>query len=316
MISIDNCGGSRRRLRARIAGFALVGVVSLSMALSGCGITWTSSANASTPTPTPSGSASATGWADDLKLPTSSASPTASPSASSSPSESAASASPSASQTASAPEPAPTIASTPVVRDKLSPGDSGDDVLAMQKRLADLGYWLGEPDGGYGGLTQQAVYAVQKAAGLDRDGVAGAATLKAIADGVRPISRVGGNGIEIDLEKQLLLVVRDGAVRIVLNTSTGSNTPYAEVYKGTTYRGDAQTPPGTFAVFHQVDKLDEGPLGGLWRPKYFNGGIAVHGAPYIPPYPASHGCARVSNAAMNMIWAQDLMPMGGQVTVY
>ena len=30
---------------------------------------------------------------------------------------------------------------------------------------------------------------------------------------------------------------------------------------------------------------------------------------------ASHGCARVSNAAMDMIWEQDLMPVGSTVVV-
>ena len=42
----------------------------------------------------------------------------------------------------------------------------------------------------------------------------------------------------------------------------------------------------------------------------------MHGSPSIPAYPASHGCARVSNAAMDMIWAQGVMPIGGRVTVY
>jgi peptidoglycan hydrolase-like protein with peptidoglycan-binding domain len=201
-------------------------------------------------------------------------------------------------------------------RTTLHPGDSGEDVLAMQQRLADLGYWLGSPDGTWGSLTTQAVYAAQKASGLQRDGVAGPATRKAIADGIRPQARDGGTGVEIDLARQLLLVVRDGAVTHILNTSTGSNKPYSEVFEGHTYTGPATTPRGSFAVFRQVDKEDKGPLGSLWRPKYFNGGIAVHGAAAIPPYPASHGCARLSNAAMNMIWAQGLMPIGSRVVVY
>ena len=43
-------------------------------------------------------------------------------------------------------------------------------MLALQQRLAELGYWLGEPDGTYGGLTTQAVLALQGVAGIDRDG--------------------------------------------------------------------------------------------------------------------------------------------------
>ncbi|HQK32718.1 MAG TPA: L,D-transpeptidase, partial [Phycicoccus sp.] len=71
-----------------------------------------------------------------------------------------------------------------------------------------------------------------------------------------------------------------------------------------------------FNVFRQVSGEDKGPLGTLWSSKYFNGGIAVHGAPFVPPYPASHGCARVSMGAIAMIWADNLMPIGTQVSVY
>ena len=148
----------------------------------------------------------------------------------------------------------------------LRPGDKGPEVLALQQRLSDLGYWLGTPDGRWGGLTTQAVYALQKTAGIGRDGVVGPAVTKALADGVRPTSRNGGTGIEVDVPRQIILVVRDGAVVRVLNTSTGSNVPYEEVYEGKTYRGSARTPAGSFSVFREVDKLDKGPLGSLYRP--------------------------------------------------
>lgn len=198
----------------------------------------------------------------------------------------------------------------------MQPGDSGEDVLALQQRLAELGYWLGTPDGTWGSLTTQAVYAVQKANGLSRDGVAGPITRATIAEGARPESRAGGNGIEIDLKRQLLLVVRDGAVKHIFNTSTGSNVPYVEIFEGREYRGSARTPTGSYSVFREVNKLDKGPLGALYRPKYFNGGIAVHGSPSIPPTNVSHGCARLSNAAMDLIWANGYMPIHGKVTVY
>jgi hypothetical protein len=185
-------------------------------------------------------------------------------------------------------------------------------VRTVQQRLSSLGYWLGAPDGTYGGLTVQAVMALQKAAGLGRDGVYGPATRRALMAGVRPQSRMGGTGVEIDKARQLLLVVRGGAVTTVLNTSTGSGQPY-EYDK---HQYVANTPAGSYSVFRTVDHLDKGPLGDLWRPRYFNGGIAVHGAAYVPGYPASHGCARVSNPAMDMIWANNLMPVGSRVAVY
>jgi hypothetical protein len=196
--------------------------------------------------------------------------------------------------------------------DTLHQGDSGPYVRQVQQRLTQLGYWNGGADGTYGFLTSQAVMALQKAAGIGRDGVFGPATARALANGVRPSSRIGGTGVEIDKARQLLLVVRGGQVTTILNTSTGNNQPYS--YQGTTRV--ATTPSGTFSVFRTVDRLDKGPLGDLWRPRYFNGGIAVHGSGSIPGYPASHGCARVSNPAMNMIWANNLMPVGSRVTVY
>jgi hypothetical protein len=200
----------------------------------------------------------------------------------------------------------------PTEGDTLHAGDTGPYVRQVQQRLSALGYWNGSADGVYGGLTSQAVMALQKAAGLGRDGVFGPATRRALQNGVRPQSRIGGSGIEIDKARQLLLVVRGGRVTMILNTSTGSGQQYTS--QGSTRT--ALTPAGTFSTFRSVNHLDKGPLGDLWRPRYFNGGIAVHGAGSVPGYPASHGCARVSNPAMDMIWATNLMPIGSAVTVY
>ncbi|MFC7485936.1 L,D-transpeptidase family protein [Knoellia pratensis] len=198
------------------------------------------------------------------------------------------------------------------VRTDLRIGDRGPKVLALQQRLSALGYWLGEPDGHYGSLTRQAVWALQKSAGLSRDGNVGPATQKALANGVRPSTNLSGNGIDINLKRQILMIVRGGEVKYILNTSTGGGYEY-ETKKGNT--ATARTPKGTFTVYYTVDGSDEGFLGTMWRPRYFHGGYAVHGSPSIPAHPASHGCARVSNSAMNMIWARDLMPKGSTVLV-
>ena len=185
----------------------------------------------------------------------------------------------------------------------------------MQQRLTALGYWNGTADGKFGGTTQQAVFALQKAAGIDRDGTVGPQTRKALAAGVRSKARSkAGSGylVEISLKKQLMMFVKDGSVVATLNTSTGSNRHYD--YQGQTYLAD--TPTGHFKVGRQIDGVRHGPLGDLFRPKYFNGGIALHGSPSIPPYPASHGCARVSNAAINWIWSTGKMPLKTRVWVY
>src|SRR5579862_7663502 len=68
-------------------------------------------------------------------------------------------------------------------------GDSGPAVKALQVYLTSLGYWLGTPDGTFGDSTQQAVWALQKAAGLSADGVVGPKTAAALAAGVVPKPR-------------------------------------------------------------------------------------------------------------------------------
>ena len=194
------------------------------------------------------------------------------------------------------------------------PGDKGEQVLDLQNRLRDLGYWLGTPDGTYGGLTVQAVTAFQKVEGLGRDGIAGPSTLAALDEAGRPSARSdSGDLIEVDKAHQVLLVVRDGRVQWVLNTSTGTEKPYR--VDGRTELAD--TPPGHWQVGRVVNGIDTGPLGGLYKPRYFHrDGIVVHGYHSVPAYPASHGCVRVSEPAMDWIWSNDVMPVGSTVWVY
>jgi lipoprotein-anchoring transpeptidase ErfK/SrfK len=54
----------------------------------------------------------------------------------------------------------------------------------------------------------------------------------------------------------------------------------------------------------------------LWRPRFFVDGYAIHGDTFVPPYPVSHGCARVSDEAIDWIWANDVAPIGTEVWVY
>lgn len=211
----------------------------------------------------------------------------------------------------SLPPPPPSTLPAPAPTLKL--GARGPDVLVLQERLTSLGYWLGSPDGVFGDATQQAVYAVQKAASLPRDGVVGPATEAALAAGVVPTPRSrSGSLIEIDLERDLLLLVSDGKLRFALNTSTGGGYRYTQ--DGVT--AVANTPRGRFQVFRVVNGMVVGPLGDLWRPRFFVGGYAIHGSSSVPPWPASHGCVRVSNEAIDWIWAENLAPIGSTVWVY
>jgi peptidoglycan hydrolase-like protein with peptidoglycan-binding domain len=215
-----------------------------------------------------------------------------------------------------APDPttsAPAKPATPK-SDKLRQGDKGPAITVLQERLTELGYWNGKADGKFGGSTQQAIFALQKAAGIDRDGVVGNKTRKALKAGVQPTAKSdSGYVVEINKKKQLLMLVQDGKVLQTFNTSTGSGREYETDSGGTAI---ASTPAGKFKIGRQINGWRDAPLGMLWRPKYFNGGIAVHGANSVPPYAASHGCARLSISAMNYLWSNDKLPIKTKVWVY
>ena len=199
---------------------------------------------------------------------------------------------------------------------------SGEATKAIQQRLIDLGFWLSGVDGEYGLTTRQAVMAFQKYLGLEATGKVDegtAAYMAAFGEKARGQSDTG-DLIEVDKTKQLLFVIRGGKTLLVLNTSTGNGLPYEEEDKNTPgemQTGVSLTPNGLWKVNRErPEGWWEGDLGEIYRPKYFKGGVAVHGSNSIPNYPASHGCVRVSVPAMDLIWAFDLMPMRTTVWVH
>ncbi|MDR7382603.1 L,D-transpeptidase family protein [Promicromonospora iranensis] len=199
--------------------------------------------------------------------------------------------------------------------DYIEYGEVSDRVGTLQQRLKDLGYFVTSVDDAYGSETQQAIFALQKAGGLYRDGVVGDATQKAADDGVVPRARTSsGKVLEIDIDRQLVLAVENGQVVKTINASSGNGETYEA--QGTTYT--AYTPRGSFAVYREVNAMHSSTLelGDMWRPKFFTGGIAVHGSASVPAFPASHGCVRVSNSAMDWIWDTWGAPSGTPVVVY
>ena len=193
-------------------------------------------------------------------------------------------------------------------------GNSGPAVRALQVHLMTLGYWLGTANGDFGDSTQQAVWALQKAAGLPRTGTITGATAVAIANGVLPKPRpAAGNLVEVNLHSDLVMIIQGGKLAWTLNTSTGGGYTYSDK-NGTSV---AITPTGVFHIFWTINGLDVDSLGALWRPRFFtSSGIAIHGDSYVPPVPVSHGCVRVSNEAINWIWANNILPIGEEVWVF
>lgn len=195
----------------------------------------------------------------------------------------------------------------------LKQGDRGWWVQNLQRRLLDAHFWLRRADGVFDVTTQQAVMALQKAHYLERDGVVGPNTWRAVNAPKTPRPRTA-SAFEIDKARQLQIVARGGWAQWVFNTSTGNGERYWSSSSGRYLY--ATTPSGTFRFDRAIDGMRHAPLGDLWRPRYFNGGIAIHGSPSIPGYAASHGCARLSDPAINYIWWKRLAPIGRTVKVY
>ncbi len=195
-----------------------------------------------------------------------------------------------------------TTTTAPPEPEVLGPGAEGPRTLALQEHLARLKFDPGEPDGRYGSKTTMAVWAFQALAGLPQDGVVSPALEQQIAQAqpagmMRP--DLGPTHTEVDLDKQVLLVFGDGQLELVTHVSTGSGVSYCEEGRGPNadpgrqYCGNARTPEGDYRYQRRIEGERHAALGVLYNPVYFNGGIAVHGAPSVPAHPASHGCVRI-----------------------
>ncbi|WP_189245977.1 L,D-transpeptidase family protein [Streptosporangium pseudovulgare] len=172
------------------------------------------------------------------------------------------------------------------------PGDLGREIVAVKKRLNELGFNVGPPTPVYDSGMRTAVWAFQKANGMRPVDRVDTATWRALVRParIRPLVRDGEpSRVEIDLRRQLLTVWRHDRPVLVSHVSTGAERSYCE--RG--HCGFADTPPGDFRVGERVRGWSMGYLGAMYYPVYFNGGIAIHGSTLVPRYPASHGCARI-----------------------
>ena len=194
----------------------------------------------------------------------------------------------------------------------LRPGSSGEQVEALQRRLNEIKFPVGTVDGNYGGQTAQAVMAFQKVHGLERTGAATDEQIAKIMSASPPGPILPGaepTRIEFDRDRQVIFVFHQGGLHSVLNASSGSGRAYCE----NGYCGDAKTPAGAYRISRRIPGWRTSPLGRLYNPLYFNGGIAIHGSHSVPGYPASHGCVRISMGAAE--WLPGVVPNGTPVYV-
>jgi lipoprotein-anchoring transpeptidase ErfK/SrfK len=185
--------------------------------------------------------------------------------------------------------------------------------LEVEQRLSDLGYWITKVDGKSDDSTRQAIIAFQKIERRKRTGVLSAADMALLEKASRPAAKYasGPAHVEVDIGRQVLFYVGDdGTVKHILPVSTGSEKKYFDDNQWQT----AHTTRGNFKVQWKYNGVRKASLGDLYYPSYFNGGIAVHGSPSIPAFPASHGCVRIPMFADKAVYK--MMPVGTPVYVY
>ena len=164
-----------------------------------------------------------------------------------------------------------TVVRTPI----LSVGSRGRAVSFLERRLRDLRYALRRVDSRYRRDTRDAALALQKVEGLDRDGIVGLQTWKALRTARVPTAGVpSGRHIEVDKERQVLFEVRRGSVRKIVQVSTGAS---------------GNTPIGRWPIYRKTPGYNSLEM---YYSMYFLRGFAIHGYASVPPYPASHGCVR------------------------
>lgn len=184
-------------------------------------------------------------------------------------------------------------------------------IKEAEQRLAQLGYWTGAVDGVFDVGSRSALIAFQKWEGRPVTAKLTLAELEAIRAAEGPKAREPGYAhVEVDLDRQVLLIINEeGGVR-VLPVSTGSGKPF--VVDGQT--SIAYTPRGRFVVYDKTYGWEDGVLGSVYYANYITGGVAIHGYEIVPTTPASHGCIRIPMFAAREV--SKLLRLGTIVLVY
>lgn len=188
---------------------------------------------------------------------------------------------------------------------------TGVEVKHAEQMLSDLGYWTGPVDGVFDDGSRSALIAFQKWQNREVTGVLTLDEVKAIAAARAPRAReLGYEHVEVDLDRQaLVLVSENGDVR-VLPVSTGNNKPFIDEGQESV----AYTPRGRFLVYLKERGWHTGSLGSTYYANFISGGVAIHGSRNVPSEPVSHGCIRIPMFAAREV--SRLLKLGTIVLVY
>lgn len=187
----------------------------------------------------------------------------------------------------------------------MDPYMKGPDVLAVQQRLYQLGYYRGAIDQIYGPETATAVKAFQSAQGLTADCIVGPETWLALGigptAGTNSIAQTSGYNIVVDIDEIKLYLKKGDAVQKTYPCAVG--------------RPETPSPVGYWTIVQKTENPG-GPFGTRWmRLSCPWGGYGIHGTdnPAAIGTAASHGCIRMNNSDVEAVYA--LVPLGTPVNV-
>jgi peptidoglycan hydrolase-like protein with peptidoglycan-binding domain len=185
------------------------------------------------------------------------------------------------------------------------------EIKQAEQRLSDLGFWTGPIDGVFDEGSRSAVIAFQKWSGREVTGQLTIEELDEIRTSTSPHAReLGYEHVEVDLDRQVLMMVNeDGGVK-TLPVSTGNNKTFTDEGQ----ESIAYTPRGRFLVYYKETGWKTGSLGRTYYANFISGGVAIHGSRSVPSEPASHGCIRVPMFAAREV--SKLLKLGTIVLVY
>ncbi|MDI3548645.1 MAG: hypothetical protein PWR10_2297 [Halanaerobiales bacterium] len=172
-----------------------------------------------------------------------------------------------------------------------NPPMEGEDVLLLQERLRELGFYSGRLDEIYDVEVARAVAEFQTENRLEPNGIVGVMTWDVLGEGILPVNRSGKSKAP------------KGELSIVINTYKRTLTLYADGKPFKTYpvavgKPSTKSPVGEWAIIHKSKDWGGG-FGTRWLGLNVPWGIyGIHGTnkPWSIGRAASHGCIRMHNS--------------------
>jgi L,D-transpeptidase ErfK/SrfK len=185
-----------------------------------------------------------------------------------------------------------------------SPFMQGPEVLEIQEKLEDLGFYSGKPDGIFDLSSETALKEFQKAHGLKVDGIVGPSVWKELHASLTSMNKATGSfsdpKIHVHLDTRILTMSSDSTIKTYPVAIGKPSTP---------------TPAGEWTIVAKAVNPG-GPFGARWmRLSISWGDYGIHGTnnPNSIGKAVSHGCIRLYNE--DVIELYDLVGIGTPVSI-